>query len=89
MIDTLQCGSLACRRTKASLILLYKLKGDLVDVPTTMLSHSQSDKRTHGGHKFRQIHTNKDSYKLCIFTNTISVWFVHQTYDPSKVVSPH
>jgi hypothetical protein len=31
MIDTLQC-SLACRRTKASLILLYKVNGGLVKV---------------------------------------------------------
>ena len=27
MIDTLQCDSLACRRTKASLILLHKING--------------------------------------------------------------
>ena len=50
MIDTLQC-SLACRRT--SLILLYKINGGLVEVPTTMLS--QSDRRTRGAHKFIQI----------------------------------
>ena len=53
MIDTLQWDSLACRRTKASLILLYTINGGLVEVPTTMLS--QSDRRTHGAHKFRQI----------------------------------
>ena len=33
MIDTLQWDSLACRRTKASLILLYKINGGLVEVP--------------------------------------------------------
>ena len=57
MIDTLQWDSLACRRTKASLILLYKINWGLVEVPTTMLS--QSDSRTCGAHKFRQIQANK------------------------------
>ena len=46
IIDTLQWGSLACRRTKASPILLCKINGDLVEVPTTMLS--QSDRLTCG-----------------------------------------
>ena len=53
MVDTLQWDSLACRRTKASLILLYKINGGLVGVPTTMLS--QSVRRTRGAHKFSQI----------------------------------
>jgi hypothetical protein len=65
MIDTLQWDSLACRRTKASLILLYKINGGLVVVPTTMLS--QSDRRTRGAHKFRQIQSNKDFYKYSFF----------------------
>ena len=72
MIDTLQWNSLACRRTKASLILLYKINGGLVEVPTTMLS--QSDRRTRGAHKLRQIQSNKDFYKYSFFPNTISVW---------------
>jgi hypothetical protein len=38
MIDTLQWDSLACKRTKARLILLYEINGGLVEVPTTMLS---------------------------------------------------
>ena len=53
MIGTLQWDSLACRRTKASLLLLYKINGGLVEVPTTMLS--QSDMRTRGAHKFSPI----------------------------------
>ena len=55
MIDALQWDSLACRRTKASLILLNEINGGLVEVPTTMLS--QSDRRTRGEHsdKFSQI----------------------------------
>jgi hypothetical protein len=72
IIDTLQWDTLACRRTKANLILLFKLSGGLVDVPTTMLS--QSDRRTRGAHKFRQIQSNKDFYKFSFFPNTISVW---------------
>ena len=72
MIDTLQWDSLACKRTKASLILLYKINGGLVEVPTTMIS--QSDRRTRGAHKFRQIQSNKDFYKFSFFPNTISVW---------------
>jgi hypothetical protein len=31
MIDTLQWDSLACRRTKASMMLLYKINGGLVE----------------------------------------------------------
>ena len=57
MIDTLKWDSHACRRTKASLILLYKINGGLVEVPTTIIS--QSDIRTRGTHKFRLI-------KICI-----------------------
>jgi hypothetical protein len=48
------------------------LSGGLVDVPTIMLS--QSDRRTRGAHKFRQIQSNKDFYKFSFFPNTISVW---------------
>ena len=51
MIDTLQWDSLACRRTKASLILLYKINEAFEEVPTAMIS--QSDRRTRGAHKFR------------------------------------
>ena len=72
IIDTFQQDSLACKRTKASLILLYKINRGLVEVPTTMLS--QSDRRTHGAHKFRQIQSNKDIYKFSFFPNTLSVW---------------
>ena len=72
MIDTLQWDSLACRRTKASLRLLYKINGLLVEVPTTMLS--QSDMGTRGAHKFRQIQSNKDFYKFSFFPNKVSVW---------------
>ena len=53
MIDTLQRDSLARRRTKASLILLYKTNGGLVEVPITMLS--QSDRLLVG-------HINSDYY---------------------------
>ena len=35
---------------------------------------SQSDRRTHGAHKFRQIQSNKDIYKFSFFPNTLSVW---------------
>ena len=45
--------------------------GGLVEVPTTMLS--QSDRRTRGAHKFKQIQSNKDFYKYSFFPNTISV----------------
>ena len=65
MIDTLQWDSLACRRTKASLILLYKINGGLVEVPTTMIS--QSDRCARGAHKFRQIQSNKYVYKFSFF----------------------
>jgi hypothetical protein len=53
MIDTLQWNSLACRRTKSRLMLLYEINGVFVEVPTTMLS--QSDRRTLGAYKFRLI----------------------------------
>ena len=53
MIDTLQWDSLACRRTKTSPILLCKINGGLVEVPTTMLS--QSDRLTRGAHTVSQI----------------------------------
>jgi hypothetical protein len=72
MIDTLQWDSLACRRTKASLILLYEINRCLVEVPTTMLF--QSDRSTRGAHKFRQMQSNTDIYKLSFFPNAISVW---------------
>ena len=84
MIDILQCDSLACRRTKASLILLYKINGDLVEVPTTMLS--QYDRRTRVAHKFRQIQSNKDCQKFSFFPNTISVW---NSLPQSIVLSPN
>jgi hypothetical protein len=42
MIDTLQWDSLACRRT--SLILLYKINGGLVEVPTVK-SNRQPDEQ--------------------------------------------
>jgi hypothetical protein len=71
-MDILQWDSLACRLTKASLILLYIINGSLVEVPTTILS--QYDRRTRGAHKFRQIQSNKDLYNFTFFHNTISVW---------------
>ena len=65
MIDTLKWDSLACRPTKTSLILLYKINGDLVEVPTTIIS--QSDMHTRGAHKFRQIQTYKDFFISFLF----------------------
>jgi hypothetical protein len=35
---------------------------------------SQSDRRTHGAHKFRQIQSSKDFYKFSFIPNTISAW---------------
>ena len=84
MIGTLQWDSLACR-TKASLLLLYKINGGLVEVPTTMVY--QSDRHTRGVHKFRQIQSNKDKFSL--FPNTIPGTSLEQFTSVNIALSPN
>ena len=60
MIKSLEWESLQDRRTKARLTMLYKINNDLKKVPKDMLT--QSDGRTRGKHKFRQVYSNKNIY---------------------------
>lgn len=72
MIDTLQWDSLACRWCKATLILLYKINGDLVEVPKPYYP-SLTDVLV--GHIHVHVNnTDKDFYKFSFFSNAISVW---------------
>ena len=72
MIKNLKWESLQSRRKKARLVLIYKINWGLVEVSNNILT--QSDSRTRGQHKFRQIFTNKDYYKHSFFPKSINDW---------------
>lgn len=71
MIQNLEWESLESRRTKCRLIFFYKIKNNLVEVPNML---NQSDRRTRGAHKIRQISSSKDFYKFSFFPATITDW---------------
>ena len=72
MIDTLQWDSLACRRTKASLILLHKINEGLVGTNNNAIPIWQAYSWGKNSDKFSPI--LKIFYKFSFFHTTISVW---------------
>lgn len=71
MVD-LQWEPLETRRLRSRLIMMYKIRNDLIDIPATSYL-TPGDTRTRGS-KYRQPPTYKDVYKFSFFPRTIRDW---------------
>ncbi|KAK3096436.1 hypothetical protein FSP39_000095 [Pinctada imbricata] len=73
MIAHLGWESLATRRAKSRLTMMFKITHGLVDIP-----HEQhlvaGDRRTRGNNQFREIATSEDAYKYSFYPRTIRQW---------------
>ena len=67
--------SLESRRTKAQLVIMYRIINNLVDVPASQyLLPASSRTRAANSHKYRQISTSTSYYKNSFFPYTIITW---------------
>ena len=73
MIDTLGWPTLAERRLKTRLIMLYKITHALIAIPNNILIPTDSRTRKSHNQTFRHI-TQKDTYKWSFFPHTIVQW---------------
>ena len=71
MIDTLGWPTLAERRLKTRLIMLYKITHALIAIPNNILIPTDSRTRKSHNQTFRHITTQKDTYKCSFFPHTI------------------
>jgi hypothetical protein len=67
MIDTLGWPTLAERRLKTRLIMLYKITHCLIAIPTYILVPSDNRLRKHHSQSYQHIQTSKDTYKWSFF----------------------
>ena len=67
MIDRLKWGTLENRRTENRLIMLYRIKNNLVDLELTTY-FKQSDSQTRGSQRLFQEHTNHRSLHNSFFS---------------------
>ena len=74
MIDTLGWPTLAERRLKTRLIMLYKITHCLIAIPTYILVPSDNRLRKHHSQSYQHIQTSKDTYKWSFFPHTIIQW---------------
>jgi ribonuclease P/MRP protein subunit RPP40 len=77
LLKDLEWPSLADRRCRSRLILLYKIVNNLVAVDTgTLLLNPVRTTRSSSSsrHTFLKLSTNKDCYKYSFFPRTISEW---------------
>ena len=72
MLRDLQWESLETRRLKSRLVMMFKIKHDLIDVPATSYLTS-GDARTRGS-SYRQPTASRDVYKYSFFLRTIRDW---------------
>ena len=71
MIDTLGWPTLAERRLKTRLIMMYKITHALIAIPNNILIPTDSRTRKSHNQTFRHITTQKDTYKWSFFPHTI------------------
>ena len=74
MIDSLGWPTLAERRLKTRLIMLFKITHCLIAIPSHVLIPSDSRTRKNHSQTFRQITTSKDTYQWSFFPRTIVQW---------------
>ena len=75
LLNDLSWDTLASRRTKTQLTLLYKILHNHVDIPPDhYLIPGHTRTRSNHKYKFRQIPTSKDYFKYSFFPRTIPVW---------------
>jgi hypothetical protein len=74
MLNIINLPSLAERRLRTRLTMMYKVSFHLVVVPSDILI--VSDRRTRKYHPltYRQIHTSKDTHRHSFFPYTIPQW---------------
>ena len=75
LLNQLEWDTLASRRTKIQLTLVYKIVNSLVDIPPDPF-FVPGPCRTRSNHKlkFRQISTSKDYFKFSFFPRIIPIW---------------
>ena len=74
MIATLGWPTLAERRLKTRLIMLFKITHALIAIPNIILIPTDSRTRKSHNQTFRHITTQKDTYKWSFFPHTIVQW---------------
>jgi hypothetical protein len=82
-IDTLGWPTLAERRLKTRLIMLYKITLALIAIPKNILIPTDSRTRKSHNQTFRHITTQKDTYKWSFFPHTIVQWNIF----PQTIIS--
>ena len=80
MIDTLGWPTLAERRLKTRLIMLYKITHALIAIPNNILIPTDIRTRKSHNQTFRHITTQKDTYKWSFFSTHYST-MEHLTTD--------
>ena len=74
MLNTINLPSLAERRLRTRLVMMYEVAFHLVAVPSDILIVSDTRTRKYHPLTFRQIHTSKDTYRHSFFPYTIPQW---------------
>ncbi len=73
LLTTLGWAPLETRRTKASLIMLYKIRHNLIDIPAQHYL-TAGDTRTRNIHKIKVLTATKNQYKYSFFPRTAIQW---------------
>ena len=74
MLNIINLPSLAERRLRTRLVMMYKVSFHLVAVPSDILIVSDTRTRKYHTLTYRQIHTSKDTYRHSFFPYTIPQW---------------
>ena len=74
MIDHLGWETLESRRTKAQLIMIYKMANELVDIPASQYLIQAPRRPKDHNKKYHQPSTSTSYYKNSFFPRTITVW---------------
>ena len=83
MIDNLNWPTLQQRRLKTKIIMFYKVVHQIIAVPSTILTPTDSRTRQAHPYTYRHLQASKDSYKYSFFPNTI----IHWNHLPHNIVA--
>jgi hypothetical protein len=74
MLNIINLPSLAERRLRTRLVMMYKVSFHLVAVPSDIVIISDTRTRKYHPLTYRQIHASKDTYRHSFFPYTIPQW---------------
>ena len=74
MLDDMKWESLECRRTRADIVMLYKIHHGMVAIPAPSVLVPHARFLPESPHRFQPIYASTDAYMYSFYPRTVRIW---------------